>query len=200
MSLDDHIKNLLQIEDKIAFGPSMITAVAHYDLIPSQDIKIAVPDVLIELLGYVENGSDLHKEYLLKIVKMYGGGRFKEKLNIDKGSDRLVNNILNFYDTLRSRDGLIEITDSDIDIITQQSLYKIHNNKKYNITLSKTINFPSEYTIKSYSWIKKAGNKIVEYTRFVPSEMGHYRPVLQIPDKNGDYVGLKTAAYERIFK
>lgn len=157
------------------------------------EIRIALPDNFIRLVEIAREGSEEHQKFLHKIISEFNEGEF------DADPARLADDINDAFSILRETNGLIIISDEDIDDEVEFELENSFDEEKYFISLSPRDNFIKKFYLKALSWAKNTGGLLIERTSYFFKKSGHYIATLQIPDRFDDLVEAKKKHIDRVF-
>ena len=183
----------------VAAGPSSLQYLASGELVLHPASRLAIPDNLLSLLTRVREGSSEHHAFLIRIMRYFRGRRRHTQDRESSGDNELVFRVVSLILGLRDANRLDVIDDEMIDPKIQESLVRLYPSKAFEISLSPKKNFLREYVVKIWSWSKRTGGLIVERTRRVFSDIGHYISAIQIPDKLDYYTNIKSKFFNRVF-
>jgi hypothetical protein len=182
-------------ESTIGLGLSCLLPLAQGNLSPTMEGRIAIPDNLMRLIQLCSERSEEHRIFLLKIMTHYAPSR-RSSEEIDEA---LIDNLVQLVMELFERGLAIQITDNDIDPELSEELSNCFEGSGFEISMSAKRNFVRDYYTRLISWSKKQRGIILERSRRLFSEVGHFITTLQIPDKLDTVIASKQQFLEPVF-
>lgn len=199
MSVNDIVSRFLESPKAVALGPSSLESLANGELWPNDSATVVVPDNLLRLVTLISEGSNEHRDFLIRLVRYFRSRTWSSRYREDEEDHYLANRIANLILEFKQTNRLLVIGEGMIDEEIQESLGRLYPGGAFEISLSPKKNFLREYLVRIYSWSKHTGGVILERTRRVFSDLGHHIATLQLPDKLDHYVGLKSQYIGRTF-
>ena len=198
MNINEVVNRFSETHKAIALGPSSLESLANEELWPNGNQMIAVPDNLMRLLSRIREGSQEHRLFLIRVIRYFRVNSWKT-LHSEKQDDYVVNRIIDIINEFDNNGRLIVIAAEMADLEIQESIGMLYPGRAFEISLSAKRNFLRDYLVGIYSWSKRTGGVIIERTRRVFTDMGHYIATFQLPDKLDHYVNLKGRYVGRMF-
>ena len=190
----DFITNISSREPEfVIHGPSSLYYIANGSAQIDIPYKIAVPDILMNLIRSAREGNENHNQFLFNLIME--DHKDEEQLT----HDVIVDHLFSYFRIIYEQNKLYEITVEDIDKTISQELSESFPDQGYEISLSPEQNFMRNFFIRALSWSRKTGAIIVESTinKFVA--LGKYIHSLQLPSKADAIIKEKQEFLNSIF-
>lgn len=189
---NDYEPFVLRTSD-IGLGLSALRSLADDQLQLPEGVRLAVPDNLIRLAGYVRAGSFEHSQFLERVILNFQPQFARQRADYrdNEIAFRFASALLERYESNDIE--VIEDVDEEVLAHLDESF------PSYVISLSPPSHFVRLYLAKLYSWSLRESAMIVERGRRVINQVSHLITTIQFPDRLAAFFRIKDRFSIRLF-